>query len=304
MPPKKLLCIVTGMHRSGTTWLGQCLSSLDDVYVMDEPFNVNFGVRGTPHWYIDHRIEDDVAFIRTKLPEITSGALRFRRPYRSQAPLRSLLNSLRGWKTERTYRSFMKSDLQTMALKDPFLLMMLPELVAQDIPAIVSVRHPAAILLSLRRMNWHIPNEHLEGRRVAFHKDLRPDSDIDAICSFWAGVYQPLIQHLRAQGPKGLYIAFHETMFNDIELLSDSLIRFLDIQDEAAMASLQAFVRSSTSSNTVNPTHNRQHDLSRDSKSLSQSWVQKFDAAELARFEELIGEDYAFLKEMAAQSHP
>jgi hypothetical protein len=43
--------IVTGMHRSGTTYVGRILGLCDKVDVFHEPFNRHFGLKGVKKNY-------------------------------------------------------------------------------------------------------------------------------------------------------------------------------------------------------------------------------------------------------------
>ncbi len=45
------LRIVCGLHRSVTTYVGKIISKSKDVYIIHEPCNPDFGIRGIPIWY-------------------------------------------------------------------------------------------------------------------------------------------------------------------------------------------------------------------------------------------------------------
>ena len=63
---QNILCLVTGAHRSGTTWVGKTLETAKDVAYIQEPFNINnpFNFGYIPYWYYqihpntDEKIED------------------------------------------------------------------------------------------------------------------------------------------------------------------------------------------------------------------------------------------------------
>ena len=45
-------CLVTGMHRSGTTLIGRMVElASSDISVLHEPFNYELGIQGVPSWY-------------------------------------------------------------------------------------------------------------------------------------------------------------------------------------------------------------------------------------------------------------
>jgi hypothetical protein len=296
---KKVTCVVTGMHRSGTTWLGKAIGSIPGRFVLEEPFNFDHGLAGIPRWYPDCQSSRDVSFLRSALAEIEAGTAKYQRKFHADRPLASLSAILRGNRSERAYRTFLGSLHTQIALKDPFLLMMVPELTSLGIRSIVSVRHPGAILKSLRRMKWPIPNEHLRGRGTGGEISAAKDGEIAAICAFWSGVYRPVIDMARAGGSPLVHIAIHETMFNDAEGLARRLASFQQIETRAGYAAFSKFIQSSTESRTVTPDHRRQHDLTRNSRALASSWTAGFSQSELQQFTDLIGEDYGILKRAA-----
>ncbi len=44
----KKLILVTGSHRSGSTWTGHVLSRADDVRYVNEPFNIGLSYKNSP----------------------------------------------------------------------------------------------------------------------------------------------------------------------------------------------------------------------------------------------------------------
>lgn len=180
--------------------------------------------------------------------------------------------------------------------------MMVPELVKNNVPVIVPVGHPAAILLSLRRMKWHIPNEHLVGRHCGGDVSGNTDGDIQAICGFWSGVYEPVIECLKSGATNNLFLALHETMFEDIEKFGRRLAAFLNQTDGKEFSAIQAYISLTTGGNIVRPSHRRQDELTRNSKRLAQVWPESYTSEELSVFDELIGADYEFLSAHTSQS--
>lgn len=291
----KVAIVISGMHRSGTTWLGRALGAVNGIGVVHEPFNVDHGVKNVPRWYLDHRSRVDVDFVFRTFDRLEAGKARYRWDPNPRRPIASAGTLVFGNRAHRDYRRLVKEKPPLLAIKDPFLLMQVPALVKSGIKTIVSVRHPGAILLSLRRMHWHIPNEHLAGRDPAGEVDAARDGDITAICAFWNGVYGPTLELIDTVDPEHLYIADHSLMFEDVQLLGEELSRFLGIGDKKS--GLHNFLQASTSGETVNPRHNKQHEFTRDSKALAQSWRSSFSDDELALFDQKVGSAYAKLRE-------
>jgi hypothetical protein len=286
----KVDIVITGMHRSGTTWLGRALSKIAGIEVLNEPFNVDHGVKGVPRWYLDHRIKEDINFAFDTFREIESGIAKYRWDPSLKKPLKSLAKLFVGNREKRFYKKIVLENPNRLVIKDPFLLMLTPELIKREIKTIVSVRHPGALLLSLRRMQWHVPNEHLIGRDPAGEFNQTRNGEIKAICEFWNAVYRPTLDILNTNASKHLFLVDHSSIFEDVLGFGNDLSSFLDLNLERSF--LFDFLKSSTSGDTVNPVHKKQHDFTRDSKMLANSWRKSYSSKELTLFDQEIGSSY------------
>lgn len=199
MTTKTLSLVVTGMHRSGTTWIGKVVDKLPEVTMLDEPFNAGTGLRGVRCFYLDPSRPDDVGFLNDALDRLENGTARFRRIMELRRGLaRFALVALRGTGLERSYKSFLRSPITKFGVKDPFLVMFTRFFAMRDVPVIVTVRHPAAILQSLKRMGWEIPLANFKGSIPDEEYARLLKDEHRAICKCWQIIYEPVLQHLRA----------------------------------------------------------------------------------------------------------
>ncbi|SPJ23487.1 sulfotransferase [Palleronia abyssalis] len=278
-PGEPRLCFVTGMHRSGTTWLGHATSAITGTRLLDEPFHPNFGLRRVSDWYLDPDRLSDRDILFDGLRCLQDGTARFHRKVDLKRPLSTASVLVRGSGTERAFHAFHRAPTAFMAIKDPFLLRMTPLLLASGHRVIVSVRHPAAILRSLDRMGWRV-------------SDRGTGDRIERMCAWWLDLYGPLLADPRVLRDQGLFVVPHETVFLDTDRLGRALAGFLGATD-AGKASLDAFVSRSTRAKTVKPLHARQHDLARDSVVLSSGWRADWNMEVLSRFDRHVGASYA-----------
>ena len=95
---------VTGMHRSGTTWLGTLISKFDKMVAIHEPCNFGYGLKGVPRWYIDGRYSEDRDFVDRLLREIPAGSARFQRDFSIKRPVHGLARLVLGNRSEREWR--------------------------------------------------------------------------------------------------------------------------------------------------------------------------------------------------------
>jgi hypothetical protein len=138
--------LVTGAHRSGTTWVGKMLALAPGTGYVHEPFNPRFSTGAFERYFtvVTAANEDRYA------PELER-VLQFRyRPGRLRGP-RDLARAARDFaRTERLRRRSPRP-----LVKDPIALLSaewLAERFAMDV--VVLIRHPAAFAASLKRLGW------------------------------------------------------------------------------------------------------------------------------------------------------
>jgi len=146
--------LVTGAHRTGTTWVGKMLAASDEAVYVSEPLNVLHrpGVMRAPvdRWYlyINEENEDDY------LPALLE-TLEFRyHLWLEIGALRSLKDLLR---MVRDLGRALEGRLRNArpVLKDPFAVFSAPWFADRlGCRVVVMVRHPAAFVSSLKRLAW------------------------------------------------------------------------------------------------------------------------------------------------------
>jgi Sulfotransferase family len=147
--------LVTGAHRSGTTWVGKMLCAGGGSFYIHEPFN-NVHEEGPawvpkpfPYWFFCirdqpngyERLLADVVAMKYPLPAALGRA---RNP-------RHLAKAIRDWSLSLLARAAKKRPL----LKDPVALFSAEWLARRfDMKVVVLIRHPAAFAASLKRLDW------------------------------------------------------------------------------------------------------------------------------------------------------
>jgi len=150
--------LLTGSHRSGTTWAGRVIASARDVGYIMEPFNdvnrrsgifkAQFG-RFFPYLNDEEKINFQKDFQNT---------LSFHY---------SIKQGLLGAATVREYArvaydavhsNYYRLSNRRTFVKDPNALLLAEWLASTfDMQVIVMIRHPAAFISSLMTLNWHFP---------------------------------------------------------------------------------------------------------------------------------------------------
>lgn len=216
--------LLTGSHRSGSTWVGRVIASSAEVFYVHEPLNAGFAphylsLKGLP-WY-PHIHDRNAEPFQNAYGQLLSGRFppfnaRFFRPdklfrYR-------LLHAV-------TFRCA-AARKKRFLLKEPFAVFSVDWFEEQfDAQTVLLVRHPAAFVASLRAKNWpfdfnslHSQESLLNGPLKAFRKEIEEavDNPLDLIgqgCLLWNCVTSH-IQAL-AQGNPDRILIRHEDLCTD-----------------------------------------------------------------------------------------
>ena len=146
--------LVTGAHRSGTTWVGKMLAASPQVAYISEPLNVLHrpGVLRLPvsTWYTLVCEQNETEY----LPAFRE-MLGFR--YGLWREVRSVRSSKDFLRMGRDFSIFLRGRLlgQLPLIKDPFAVFSAPWFARRlGCRVVITVRHPAGFVSSLKRLNW------------------------------------------------------------------------------------------------------------------------------------------------------
>ncbi len=168
------LILVTGSHRSGTTWVGRMLASHPGVHYVKEPFNPRYQP-GCPVRHQWHQVgHEDGEQFRAYL----EGLFRPRNAWWDEVRARptprgvacATLRALAAWKR--------RLAGSRPLMKDPVAFFSAEWLAATFAPdVIVLVRHPAAFAGSVKELGWTFPFDHLVRQPRLLENDLAPFAD-------------------------------------------------------------------------------------------------------------------------------
>lgn len=153
--------LLTGAHRSGTTWVGKVLSASRELGMIYEPFHTRWCRPGVcrarwpwPFPYICDRNADSIR-------EAVRDMLQFR--YQVWPELKAVE---RPWDVARMLRDYSRFTYHRVAghrplVKDPIALFSAPWLESEfNVQVVILVRHPVAFAASLKRRNWRFDFRH------------------------------------------------------------------------------------------------------------------------------------------------
>ncbi len=288
--------LVTGAHRTGTTWVGKLLAAGPDVAYISEPLNVlhRGGVlrAKVPYWYTYVCSENEGDYYSSFME-----LLAYR--YHLGAELGSLRSGRDLLRMGRDLGIFTAARLMRRRplLKDPFAVFSLAWFAERlNCRIVVTVRHPAAFVGSLKRLNWSfdfedlleqplLMRDYLEPYRTAMQSEM-PGDIVGQASLLWAMIYGCLYQ-MQERLPSLLFVR-HE------DLSQHPTQGFKDLYAELGLAFSprveRAVVQSSSAENPDQSTPGRVHSVHLDSRANLGNWKHRLSPDEVARILRITGD--------------
>jgi Sulfotransferase family len=293
MQTEKRPILVTGAHRTGTTWVGRLLSAAPNMTYVSEPLNVLHrpGVfRGrVRHWYTYICDENGGEY----LPAFRE-LLGYRYHLgRELAAIRTGRDVLRMFRDAAAF-SAGRLRRSTAVLKDPFAVFSLLWFAqALHCRIVVTVRHPAAFASGLKRLGWSfdfsdllqqplLMRDHLGPYRAAMTSPETADTAGQAGL-LWAIIYDSL-DRLRA-GLPGLQVVRHEDLALEPETGFRQLYAALGLQFTRHVE--RAVASTSSPENPAELSKRNTHSVKMDSRASLQNWKRRLSNEEITRLRRL-----------------
>jgi hypothetical protein len=281
--------LVTGAHRSGTTWVGKMLAANPRTAYISEPLNVwhRPGVLGAPveKWYTYLCEENESAYLPAFRQTL---ALRYGL-WRELRALRSRKDALR---MVRDFGIFLRGRLlgQRPLLKDPFAVFSMPWFASRlGCRVVVTVRHPAAFASSLKRLDWPfdfrdllaqplLMRDWLEEDRAAMEA-MPADDLVGQAALLWRMIYR-VVARTRDLLPS-LVVVRHEDLSRDPVPGYRALYVALGLDFTPRVE--QAILNASSSENPKELSKKKVHAVKLDSRANLDNWKKRLEAADILR---------------------
>jgi hypothetical protein len=292
--------LVTGAHRSGTTWVGRMLAADSETGYISEPLNVLHrpGIfrAQVDHWY-QYICDGNESEYLTVLQE----TLQF--DYQLLAELRSLRSFKDVARMGRDFVLFYHGLMsgQRALVKDPFAVFSVPWFAKKlNCKVVITVRHPAAFAGSLQRLNWSfdfndlldqplLMRDHLETYRDEMLA-VKKDDIIGQASLLWKMIYASV--HASRQRNPDLIVVRHE------DLSLDPVSGYRDLYAKLGLdfsTRVEKFIlNSSSSENPKELSKRKTHSVKLDSAANLKSWKKRMPEEDVKRICE-ITEDVSHL---------
>lgn len=281
--------LVTGSHRSGTTWTGKMLAADAETAYISEPLNVLHrpGVFRAPvkYWYTCITEENEAHY----LPAFRE-LLDFQ--YHTWLEIKSLRSLKDFLRMGRDFRIFFNGSMhgQRALIKDPFAVFSTPWFAKRlNCKVVITARHPAGFASSLKRLGWNFDfgnllnqplmmRDHLEADRAAM-ESIDKNDIVSQAALLWKFIYR-FVHSTRDSFPQ-FHIVRHEDLSRSPADGFQALYKSLGLDfTERVRTVIQ---NSSSSENPARLAKNKTHSVKLDSLASLDNWKTLLSAEEIAR---------------------
>lgn len=247
--------LVTGSHRSGSTWIGQLLAAESDFVYVHEPFNPRVETSWLAHSldipFLYVSAETEWRFQQLKHDFESVMSLRYPLVANLRRVAGHFPNGARA--IARSHRSSVLGRIrrQRPLIKDPLALLASPWLAQTfGLDILVTVRHPAAFALSLAEKSWSFDFGHflrqrelMEGPFSGWSEEIEAAANalsfdiLDQAGLLWKVLYHYVYHQLRPL--ENCQIVRHEDVMRDPESFQRAVLSGddVDTQQAASVAS-------------------------------------------------------------------
>jgi hypothetical protein len=219
-PSSRKHILVTGSHRSGSTWVGNVLSAAKGISYIHEPFNIDvYPHSPVRYWfeylsaYTDDAHQQEIKgfienLLRVNLHQLPAEILK----RKSLSAIKTLLK-----------QKIAHAQADRRIIKDPIAFMSAEWMAAHFCKfVILTIRHPAAFVASLKVKNWTFDFNHfalqqnlLTAYLFPYEKQIvdfaqKPPDIIQQACLLWNCIHHTIMQY-QVNHPDWLFVR-HEDL--------------------------------------------------------------------------------------------
>lgn len=287
--------LVTGAHRSGTTWVGRMLALDPQIAYISEPLNVLHrpGVlrAKVKRWYQYICEENDAEF----LPAFQE-LLDFR--YHTWSEIKSIRSVKDFLRMGRDFKIFYDAleHGQRALLKDPFAVFSMAWFAKRfNFKVVITVRHPAAFASSLKRLGWNFDFNDLLAQPLLMRDHLEPyrgemqavnaDDVIGQASLLWTMLYR--FVHTTCKLHPDFIAVRHEDLSRDPVTGFRDLYARLGLEFTSHVE--KKILSSSSSENPAELSQGKTHSVKLDSRASVENWKKRLTEEEIERVHEIAG---------------
>lgn len=279
--------LVTGIMRSGTTYVGDVLSKHKSLYYIHEPFSKHTGIKGVEHWF--PYTNDEQSYYSNLMDKFMNMDFKYRyfEPQNRNffaKQLKKVIGGSAAWSGLKYKIYYHKS--KSMLIKDPLSSLLTQRYIEKyGIKTIAMVRHPLAFYYSNKRLGWDFDINELIRQEELIHDyflDELPllQSDLNLpqkMAILWKCIYKYFYQIGKIHSGTKLHFVRHEDLCEEPANVFQEIFNFLGLEIETE---INSHIKNTTSDLNSIDAGDTIHLLKRNSKSLKEYWVGKISDEE------------------------
>lgn len=288
--------LVTGFNRSGTTWVGQMIATSPSIGYIHEPFNLSChpGICNAPfkYWFSYVSEENESRFYPAlkRTLDFQYNLISGLKTIRSKDSLKLFFRTL--------VNTFRKSRLKLVPLmKDPVAIFSVEWLASRfDMDVVMTIRHPAAYVSSLKRLNWFtkfadflaqplLMRDHLS----SFQDEIeciagKPQDIIDNAILSWKVMFS-VLQKYKNLHPDWIFLRHEDISMNP-------LLHFKELYEKFGLNFTDNIARRIEKHSNINVSNDNRapFDILRNSKSNIHVWRNRLNRKEIKKIRDQLFE--------------
>lgn len=286
--------LVTGSHRSGTTWTGRMIATSPSVAYIHEPFHVNHdpGMCSAQfdYWFTYVCDENENDYYRH-----IKNTLEFRYNWIHKCKsTRHPKNLLAGGAKYAQFAWYRLAHARPL-IKDPISLFSAEWLASRfNTDNVIMIRHPAAFAGSLKEQNWTHPFSHFINQPLLMEHYLHPFEKeiktfvkdkkdiVDQAALLWKLIHYMIFKY-KKHHPDWIYVR-HEDLSHEPLNVFRSIFDQLNLEFTARTAkTIKKHSFAGASNAKPDQGETKVHDLKRDSLANIHTWKQRLTSEEIER---------------------
>lgn len=282
--------LITGSHRSGSTWVGNMVSLSPSVVYVHEPFNLDraLGIcRAKFDCWFQYICYDNESLYLNDIEDCLNFKYKFSEEFKSARSLKDIA------KLSRDYMRFVgcKALKKKPLIKDPIAVFSAEWLAKRfNMDVLILIRHPAAFAGSLKKAGWTHPfshfleqplliERHLSKYRSEIEEYSKTEKDIvDQAILLWNLVHHMILDY-RESHPDWIFMK-HE------DLSRDPLEEFRNIYNRLGLDFSMSIQQEIETFSSGDSNKEELGSLKRDSLSNISSWKKRLTCDEIRRIKE------------------
>ena len=288
--------LVTGTHRSGTTWIGKMLAAEASTAYISEPLNKLHrpGVLSArvDHWYQYVCKENEAEFVPAfqELLEYD---------YHLWDEIKSIRSRRDFFRMGRDFAIFYNGLMRGLRvlMKDPFAVFSTAWFAeCLNCRVVIAVRHPAAFASSLKRLNWPFDFQDLLDQPLLMRDFLEPyrgqieaarsDDIIGQSALLWNLIYRAV--HTTVERNPAFIAVRHEDLSRDPVAGYQKLYETLNLDFTPRVQKI--IQNASSSENPVEPSRRNIYSVKLDSRTNPDNWKKRLSTEETNRIRRITEE--------------